>query len=143
MAKVESLNLAHVDEIVDLKAALEACENKWYNKSFADAEKFVEPIVHQARFHGFGEGWLAALQAMVVPEDSPLRNLKQMRLTPMWRLSISRSPTTSMPPKMKKSSNHQLRMSQTSKLIMQSISRLPILQFDAYVFSLLLFFVHV
>ena len=30
LAEVESLNLAQADEISDLKAALEACENKWY-----------------------------------------------------------------------------------------------------------------
>ena len=38
----------------------------------------MEPVVHQARFHGFEEGWLAALQAMGVLEDNPLRNLAQI-----------------------------------------------------------------
>ena len=28
LAQVESLNLGHVDEVVDLNAALEACKNK-------------------------------------------------------------------------------------------------------------------
>ena len=46
LAEVESLNLVHVDEIADLNVALEACENKWYDKGFADAENSVEPIVH-------------------------------------------------------------------------------------------------
>ena len=46
MAEVESLNLVHVDEIADLKVALEACENKWYDKGFTDAENSVEPIIH-------------------------------------------------------------------------------------------------
>lgn len=46
MAKEESLNLAQADEIVDLKMALEACEEKWYNEGFADAKNSVEPIVH-------------------------------------------------------------------------------------------------
>ena len=78
LAKAKSLNLAHVDEIADLKAALEACENKWYNEGFADVENSVEPIVHQTRSHGFKEGWLAALQAMGVPKDSPLRNPEQI-----------------------------------------------------------------
>ena len=78
LAEVTSLNLAQADEIVDLKMALEACESKWYDEGFADAEKSVEPVVHQARFHGFGEGWLATLQAIGVPEDSPLRNSKQI-----------------------------------------------------------------
>ena len=38
----------------------------------------MEPIVHQARTHGFGKGWLAALQTMGVIEDSLLRNLEQI-----------------------------------------------------------------
>ena len=38
----------------------------------------MEPIVHQARTHGFGKGWLAALQTMGVIEDSPLRNPEQI-----------------------------------------------------------------
>jgi len=78
LAEVESLNLAHVDEIVDLKAPIETCEEKWYNKGFANAENSVEPIVHQARHHGFGKGWLVALQVIGVAEDFPLRNPKQI-----------------------------------------------------------------
>ena len=74
LVQAKSLNLAHVDEIANLKAALEACENKWYNEGFTDAENSVKPIVHQARFHGFREWWLAALKAMEVLEDSSLRN---------------------------------------------------------------------
>ena len=78
LAEVASLNLAQADEIVDLKATLEACENKWYDKGFTDVEKSAEPVVHQARLHRFGEGWLATLQAMGVLEDSPLRNPEQI-----------------------------------------------------------------
>ena len=74
LVEEESLNLTQADEIADLKAALEACEEKWYNEGFADVENSVEPIVYQARKHGFREGWMAALQAMEVPNDSPLRN---------------------------------------------------------------------
>ena len=48
LAEVESLNLAQADKITDLKTALEACEEKWYNEGFADAENFIKPIVHQA-----------------------------------------------------------------------------------------------
>ena len=48
LAEAESLNLAQVDEIADLKVALEACENKWYNEGFADAENSVEPVICQA-----------------------------------------------------------------------------------------------
>ena len=61
LAEAESLNLAYVDEITDLKAALETCEEKWYNEGFVDAKNSVEPIVYQARRHGFGEGWMVTL----------------------------------------------------------------------------------
>jgi len=66
--------LAQADEIADLKAALDASEEKGYNEGFIEAKNSGEPIVHQARHHGFAEEWLAALQAMGVVEDSPLRN---------------------------------------------------------------------
>lgn len=46
LAEAESLNLAQVDEIADLKATFEAYEDKWYNASFKNAENFVEPIVY-------------------------------------------------------------------------------------------------
>ena len=58
--------------------ALEACEEKWYNEGFADAENSMEPIVYQAWKHGFGEGWMVALQAFGVLDNSPLRNLNQV-----------------------------------------------------------------
>ena len=46
LSQAESLNLAHVKEVAELKAAPDACENKWYNKGFVDAENSVKPIVH-------------------------------------------------------------------------------------------------
>lgn len=51
LAEAERLNLAQADEIADLKAALEACEDKWYNAGFVDTENSMEPIVYQARRH--------------------------------------------------------------------------------------------
>ena len=85
LAKAESLTLAQADEIADLKVALEASEEKGYNECFIDAENFVKPIFLQAKHHGFGEGWLAALQTMEVVEDSSLRNPKQIPYpTPPW-----------------------------------------------------------
>ena len=78
LTEAESLTMAQADEIADLKAALDASEDKGYNLGFADVENSVKPIVHQARNHGFGKRWLAALQAMGVAKDSPLRNPKQI-----------------------------------------------------------------
>ena len=38
----------------------------------------MEPVVDQARKLGFEVGWFAALQALGVPEDSPLRDPSQI-----------------------------------------------------------------
>lgn len=62
----------------DLKAAFDVSEERGYNMGFANAENFIETVVHQAQNHEFGEGWLAALQTMGVAEDSPLRNPEQI-----------------------------------------------------------------
>ena len=75
LAKAVSLNATLSEEVVDLRATLEACESKWYDEGFADAEKGVEPVVMQARQLSFQKGWMAALQALGVPEDSPHRDL--------------------------------------------------------------------
>lgn len=78
IAQAESLNLAHAKEVAELTAAFEAYENKWYNEGFTNAENSVEPVVHQAQVQVFEEGWLAAFQALGVPQDSPLRNPEQI-----------------------------------------------------------------
>ena len=78
LAKAISLTTFNAEELADLRVALEACEQKWYNEGFADAEQSAEPVVAQARKLGFEAGWFAALQALGVPEDSPLRDPGQI-----------------------------------------------------------------
>ena len=78
LAQAISLNTAQAEELANLRAALEACEEKWYNEGFANAENFAEPVVNQARRLGFKAGWFAALQILGVPEDSPLRDSGQI-----------------------------------------------------------------
>ena len=78
LAEVASLNTAQAEELADLKAALKACENKWYNEGFADAENLAEPVINEARKLAFEKSWLASLQALGVPKDSPLRNPNQI-----------------------------------------------------------------
>ena len=78
LTEVKSLNLAQANEIANLKGAFETCEEKWYNEGFANAENSVEPIAYQAWRHWFGGGWMAALQAIGVPDDSLLKNLEQI-----------------------------------------------------------------
>ena len=53
LAEAQSLNTALAEELANLKAALEACEDKWYNEGFADADNSVEPVVCQAQKLGF------------------------------------------------------------------------------------------
>ena len=48
LAEAVSLNTTQVEELADLKAALEAYENKWYNEGFADAENSAEPVINEA-----------------------------------------------------------------------------------------------
>ena len=74
IAQAENLTLTQADEITNLKATLDAAKERGYNQGFADAENWMEPVVHQAWTHRFGEGWLAALQTMGVGKNSFLRN---------------------------------------------------------------------
>ena len=64
LAKATSLNVTLSEEVVDLRAALEACENKWYNEGFVDADRDVELVVMQAQQLSFQEGWMATLHAL-------------------------------------------------------------------------------
>ena len=78
LAEAISLNTANAEELADLRAALAAAEQKWYNEGFADAENSAKPVVARARNLGFEAGWFAALQAMGAPEDSHLRDPGQI-----------------------------------------------------------------
>ena len=80
LAEAESLNTARAEELADLRAALEGCKSKWYNKGFADAENLVEPVINEAQKLTFKEGWFAALQVVGFPEDSPLKDPNQISL---------------------------------------------------------------
>ena len=74
LAEAESLNFAWAEELADLRAALEGCKSKWYNEGFVDAKNTMEPVISEARKLAFKEAWFAALQAVGVPKDSPLKD---------------------------------------------------------------------
>ena len=57
LAEAESLNTARVEELVDLRAALEGCESKWYNEGFANAKNSVELVINEARKLALKDGW--------------------------------------------------------------------------------------
>ena len=92
LAKAINLNTTQAEELADLRAALEACEEKWYNEGFADAENSVEPVVTQAWKIGFEAGWFNTLQALGVPEDSPLRDPSQIPF-PSTTTAVQNPPT--------------------------------------------------
>ena len=85
------MDTALAEGLADLKVVLEACEDKWYNEGFAEAENSIEPVVRQAQKLRFEKGWLAALQAIGVLEDSPLRNPNQIPF-PYLPTTLQRTP---------------------------------------------------
>ena len=74
LAEAISLNTAQAEELADLRTALVACKEKWYNEGFANAENSVKPVLNQAQRLGFEAGWFATLQILGVPEDSLLKD---------------------------------------------------------------------
>ena len=46
LAEAVSLNTAQVEELADLRAALEAYEEKWYNEGFANAKNSAELVMN-------------------------------------------------------------------------------------------------
>ena len=60
LVEAASLNVALNEELANLQAALEACENKWYDEEFANAEEGVEPVIKEAQQLSFQGGWMAA-----------------------------------------------------------------------------------
>ena len=78
LSGAESLNSAKDKEIVELKATVEVSEDKWYNTGFTDAENLAKPVMFQSQQYGFGKGWMAALLAVGVLEDSSFKNLDQI-----------------------------------------------------------------
>ena len=80
LAEAEILNTTRAEELTNLRTASEGCGSKWYNEGFADAENSVEPVINEAQKLAFKEGWFAALQAVGVPKDSPLKDPNQIPL---------------------------------------------------------------
>ena len=77
--------------MADLKAALEGYESKWYNDGFVDAENSMEPVINEARKLVFKERWFAALQAVGVPKDSPLKDPNHI-LFPNLPIFVQKAP---------------------------------------------------
>ena len=78
LAQAKSVISARNKEMNDLKAAVAKSEDKFYNMAFANAENSREPIMVESQRYGFGEGWMAAVNAMGLLEDSAFRDPEQI-----------------------------------------------------------------
>ena len=74
LAQAKSVISARDKEVVDWKVAMAQSEDKFYNMGFADAENSSEPIMLESRRYGFREGWMAAINALGLLEDSTFRD---------------------------------------------------------------------
>lgn len=81
LAGAESKISTRDKKVANLKVALEVSEDKFYDIGFANAENSCDLVMLQSRHYEFGEGWMAVVAAMGMPEDSPFRDPKQILYT--------------------------------------------------------------
>lgn len=74
LAQADSVISARDKEVANLKEAVVESKDKFYNMGFADAENSSKPIMLESWHYGFGEGWMAAMNALGLPEDSPFKD---------------------------------------------------------------------
>lgn len=70
LAQADNVISAKDKEVANLKKAVVENEDKFYNMGFADAENSSDPIMLESRLYGFGEGWMATMNALGLPKDS-------------------------------------------------------------------------
>jgi len=54
---------------------MKTCKQVFYNMGFKDAENLVGAVVFQAQRFRFLEGWLAAVNAIGLPESSTFKDV--------------------------------------------------------------------
>ena len=79
-AQAESVILVWDKEIVDLKIAVTQSEQKFYNMGFIDVENSNEAVMFESQCYRFREGWIAILNALHLPKNSPFRDPEQIPL---------------------------------------------------------------
>lgn len=80
LAEIASLLSTLDKELTDLKRMAKARKQAYYNKGFKDTENSVRLVIFQARKFGFMEGWMAAVNVVGLPENSPFRSADQVSL---------------------------------------------------------------
>lgn len=80
LAKVSSIVSARDKELADLKETMKNCGQVFYNMGFKDTKNLAKAVIFQARRLGFREGWMAAINAIGLPQNSFFRGTKQIPL---------------------------------------------------------------
>lgn len=80
LARTASILTARDKEFADYKGGEKAQQQHYYNKGFKNAEDLVGPIIFQAQKFGFLKGWMTAINAIRLPEESPFRKIDQVPL---------------------------------------------------------------
>nr|POE95887.1 hypothetical protein CFP56_23631 [Quercus suber] len=80
LAETTSILTARDKEFIDYKGGVGARKQHYYNKGFQNAEDLVGPVILQAQKFGFLEGWMTAVNAIGLPEESPFRKIDQVPL---------------------------------------------------------------
>ena len=78
LAEAESIISARDKEVAELKVELEESEDKFYDMGFTDVKNLSELVMYQSRRYGFNKGWMAAVNAMGVLEESLFKIPKQI-----------------------------------------------------------------
>lgn len=78
LVQAESVISAQDREVANLKEAVAESEDKFYDMGFADAENSSKPIMRESRRYRFGEGWMAAVNALGLPEEFAFKDPKQV-----------------------------------------------------------------
>ena len=80
LVETASLVSACDKELADLKETMKTCEQVFYNMGFKDAKNSAGVVILQDRKFGFAKGWMAAVNAIGLPDTSPFRNADQILL---------------------------------------------------------------
>lgn len=80
LVEAASLVSACDKELADLKETMKTCEQVFYNMGFKDAKNSAGVVILQDRKFGFAKGWMAAVNAIGLPDTSPFRNADQILL---------------------------------------------------------------
>lgn len=80
LAEIASLLSTQDKELTDLKSMAKARKQAYYNKGFKDTKNSVGLVIFQAQKFRFMEGWMAAVNVVGLPENSPFRSADQVPL---------------------------------------------------------------